>query len=310
MPHYLNPKSDLVFKRIFSHPKLLKSFLNAVLPLPPDRLIEDLEYLPTENVPEIPQFKYSIVDVRCRDTQGRHFVVEMQLQWSKHFVQRMLFNAASIYVRQLDQGIHYKHLSPIYGLAIVDAVFTDEPNWFHHYRMTHGRDHTKTLDDIQLVFLELPKFEPTTLIDKKMTVLWLRFLTEINQETYHIDKELLENLEIRQALELTKIAAYTPEELNYYKRDWDSIRAYNTLMEDKFDDGFEKGAEEEKEKSQKKLAKAQKELAEERVNSQKKLNEEREKFAKTLLIKGLDVDFVSESTGLNLNVVKQIKNSL
>jgi hypothetical protein len=34
---YLDPKNDLTFKKIFGqHPHLLKSFLNAMLPLPGD----------------------------------------------------------------------------------------------------------------------------------------------------------------------------------------------------------------------------------------------------------------------------------
>ncbi|NLO51442.1 MAG: hypothetical protein GX103_09840, partial [Bacteroidales bacterium] len=70
--HYLDPKNDLTFKKIFGqHPHLLISFLNAMLPLPDDSVIESLEYLPADMVPEIPLMKYSIVDVRCKDNRGR-----------------------------------------------------------------------------------------------------------------------------------------------------------------------------------------------------------------------------------------------
>ncbi|MDR2849388.1 MAG: Rpn family recombination-promoting nuclease/putative transposase, partial [Verrucomicrobiota bacterium] len=55
MNQYLDPKNDLVFKRIFGeHPNLLLSFLNALLPLGQDRHIVSLEYLPAELVPENP----------------------------------------------------------------------------------------------------------------------------------------------------------------------------------------------------------------------------------------------------------------
>ncbi|NCA84997.1 MAG: hypothetical protein EOM83_05395, partial [Clostridia bacterium] len=65
--HYLDPKNDLTFKKVFGqHPHLLKSFLNAMLPLDEGRHIEHLEYLPADLVPETPLMKYSIVDVRCR----------------------------------------------------------------------------------------------------------------------------------------------------------------------------------------------------------------------------------------------------
>ena len=91
---YLDPKNDLTFKRIFGeHPSLLKSFLNALLPL--DTPIETIEYLPAELVPEIPIFKNSIVDVRCYDQKGKQFIVEMQMLWTDSFKSRVLFKVRS-----------------------------------------------------------------------------------------------------------------------------------------------------------------------------------------------------------------------
>ena len=92
---YLDPKNDLTFKKVFGqHPHLLKSFLNAMLPLEEDQVIESLEYLPIELVPVIPLFKNTFVDVRCKDNKGRQFIVEMQMSWSNTFKQRVLFNAS------------------------------------------------------------------------------------------------------------------------------------------------------------------------------------------------------------------------
>jgi hypothetical protein len=51
MAIYLDPKNDLVFKRIFgSHPGLLISFLNALMPLETGRVIESIEYVSNELV--------------------------------------------------------------------------------------------------------------------------------------------------------------------------------------------------------------------------------------------------------------------
>ena len=43
MSRYLDPKADVVFKKVFGeHPHLLISFLNAILPLPDDgQIIEN-----------------------------------------------------------------------------------------------------------------------------------------------------------------------------------------------------------------------------------------------------------------------------
>ena len=69
---YLDPKADLTFKHVFGeHPDLVISLLNALLPLKPRHEIREIEYLPAELVPENPLRKNSIVDVRCRDAEGR-----------------------------------------------------------------------------------------------------------------------------------------------------------------------------------------------------------------------------------------------
>src|SRR5437879_1693480 len=87
----LDPKSDIVFKKIFGqHPELIKSFLNSVLPLPKGRLIESVKYLTPEQSPRIPSMKNTIVDVKCTDQNGHIFIVEMQMSWSKSFLKRFL----------------------------------------------------------------------------------------------------------------------------------------------------------------------------------------------------------------------------
>ncbi|MCX6958579.1 MAG: Rpn family recombination-promoting nuclease/putative transposase [Verrucomicrobiae bacterium] len=243
MPRYLDPKSDFVFKKIFGqHPNLLKDFLNAILPLPSDCVIESLDYLTTESVPELVGFKNSIVDVRCLDNHGRRFIVEMQLQWTSDFIKRMLFNTAATYARQLKKGEPYDQLSPVYGVALLDAIaFNDDAEWFHHYRMISAHDHKKSLEDIQLVLIELPKFKPTSITQKRLAILWIRFLKEINEKTKIVDPSLLEVASIKEALSLLEISAYTEAELLAYDQSWDAVSSERTLLHGKYKDGKAEG---------------------------------------------------------------------
>ncbi len=282
MPRYLSPKSDLVFKKIFGeHPDLLMSFLNALLPLPSDCIIEDLSYLPTEHVPEIPGFKYTIVDVRCRDNKGRYFIVEMQMSWSKYFMQRMIFNTAATYVKQLEKAADYITLCPVYGVAIVADDYTEGTDWFHHYQLINSKNSHQKFDDIQLVFLELPKFKPATLTEKKLSVLWMRYMTEIDESTHIVDPVLLENSTIKKALDFAEIAAYSPAELRSYDANWDAIRTGSTIMYDKYHSGLEKGRE-----------------------------ERNVEIARNLLSKGIDVEVISSSTGLSPEMIKTIQDEI
>jgi len=243
--NYLDPKNDLTFKKVFGqHPKLLRSFLNAMLPLPNGSLIESLEYLPADLAPENPLMKYSIVDVRCKDNTGRQFIVEMQMHWTTGFMQRVLFNASKAYVRQLDKSYKYNALQPVYALSLINEIFEPQKDeYYHHYQIVNLEDTGKQLEGLEFVFIELPKFKAKNLTEKKLQVLWLRFLTEIDENTTDAPKDLLDSSEINEALENVKTSAFSKAELLAYDKYWDSIRTEITLQAGYYDKGLSKGEE-------------------------------------------------------------------
>lgn len=250
---YLDPKADLTFKRVFGeHPDLVTSLLNALLPFQgPEDEIESVEYLTPEMVPDTPLRKNSIVDVRCRDNRGRQFIVEMQMIWSPEFLQRVLFNSAKAYVRQLDRSEDYHLLEPVYSLNLVNEIFEkDLPEYYHYYRMVHELHTERVIDGLHLIFVELPKFRPHTMTERRMQVLWLRYLTEIQERTQTVAQELLDNPQIQKALTVVEETAYTDEQLLGYDRFWDLIRTektlYNSASRQGYDEGRADGAQMEK----------------------------------------------------------------
>jgi predicted transposase/invertase (TIGR01784 family) len=107
--------------------------------------------------------------------------------------------------------------------------------------MTHSKYKEYTIDDIEMIFIELPKFKPNTVLDKKMAVLWLRFLTEINEHTKEVDKELLMDGNVAKAVSLVEESAYSDAELWAIDRYWDSVSRERTIMSEKFLKGEAKG---------------------------------------------------------------------
>ena len=252
---YLDPKADLTFKRVFGeHPDLVISLLNALLPFKTkEEEILTVEYLTPEMVPDNPLRKNSIVDVRCRDQRGRQFIVEMQMVWSPEFMQRVMFNSAKAYVRQLDKKEDYSLLEPVYSLNLVNDVFlNDIKEYYHYYRMVHEKHTEKVIDGLHLVFVELPKFTPHTMNEKRMQVLWLRYLTEIDGYMETVPQELLDNPEINKAMEVVEESAYTPEQLLGYDKFWDVIRTETTLYNSGVRQGQAKGLEQGLEEGMKK----------------------------------------------------------
>jgi len=244
MARYLDPKADVVFKKIFGeHPHLLKSFLNAVLPLPAHGAIVTLTYLPTESIPKLPTHKRTIADVRCTDERGRVFIVEMQIEWTDSFKQRLLFEAGQAFVKQIEKGEHYHLLEPVYGLGLVASTFDREsPCWYHHYQLVNiEKPEREIIEHLQLVFIELEKFPVRSKEEKKLRLLWLRFMREIDENTKTVSPELLEVAEISEALDLAEEAGYTPAELQAYESYWDAVRTERTLLIGRYEEGKAEG---------------------------------------------------------------------
>jgi predicted transposase/invertase (TIGR01784 family) len=244
MARYLNPKNDLIFKRIFGeHKHLCMSLLNSMLPLEPSQQIVELEYLPPELTPELPVLKNSLVDVRCIDSWGRQFIVEMQMQWTKSFKSRVLFNASKAYVKQLKPNEEYEFLQPVYALSFVNEVFDCDPAvYYHHYRIVNIEDTKKRIEGLEFVFIELPKFRPGNKAEKRLYDLWLTFLTQLN-ESNEAPAALLEDDLTKEALQYLERWSYSEEELDIYDRCWDAVRTQRMYILDALDKGEAIGLE-------------------------------------------------------------------
>ncbi|MCR4558801.1 MAG: Rpn family recombination-promoting nuclease/putative transposase [Bacteroidales bacterium] len=289
MSKYLDPKADLTFKKVFGeHPNLVLSLLNALLPLPEGMEIKTVEYLSPENIPENPGKKYSIVDVYCTDNFGRHFIVEMQSYWNTEFFSRTLFNAASMYAKQLEKGKSFGELKDVYALCLVNDIkaFPEYGNeYIQEYYLTN-KNHTSDIHtDLSMVFIILPNYTPQNRAEKKMRDLWLRFLTEIDENTDDADPELLANEETFEALELLRRSAFTLGELLAYNQYWLNISTEKSAMERERREGREEGRAEGRAEGEK--------LGIEKGEKQKALT-----IARNLKAAGLDIDFIAQNTGL------------
>jgi predicted transposase/invertase (TIGR01784 family) len=242
---YIDPKTDLAFKLVFgNNVELLKSFLNALLPLPDDAQIEAIEYLPAEQVPPTPgQQKLSVLDVKCKDAQGRIFIVEMQIYWSGSFEKRILFEACQAYVIQpVDEDRRYASLDPVYALALTNTAFVkDSPEYYHHYKIVHTQNPKQVLKGLEFVFIEIPKFKPQTRTEKRMAVNWLRFMSQVGKDDNEVDPELLRDPLIAKALKIVEVAALNPEQLAQYNFEIDRIHLDGLYAMDARDEGKAEG---------------------------------------------------------------------
>lgn len=237
---YLSPKADLTFKLVFAeHKDLMMSLLNALLPLAENAPITSIEYETPEMVPERDGGKNSVVDVRCNDALGRQFLVEMQMNWDDEFKKRVIMNASKAVLKQVGKAEMFTLIQPVFSLNLLnDNMKGDVSDEFYHDYAILNVDHPeRSLDYLRFVFVELPKFKPRNIMEKKMAVLWLRFLTEINEDTQEAPAELLENEDIRKALSIVEKSAMSEAQLYAYERFWDEVNRSHVLKESSFKEG-------------------------------------------------------------------------
>ena len=142
----------------------------------------------------------------------------------------------------------------------------------------HDKDSNKVIEGLHFTFIELPKFTPHSIADKRMMVLWLRFLTEINSNTKDIPADLLNDPEIGKAVEDLEVSGFTDAELRAYDKFWDSVSVERTLLDDRYQKGIEEGM------------------------SQRSLE-----IARKMLAKGMDEASIMDMTGLTAEEIKLLK---
>ncbi|MDR0541077.1 MAG: Rpn family recombination-promoting nuclease/putative transposase [Dysgonamonadaceae bacterium] len=248
MARYLDPKYDLTFKRVFGeHKHLCISLINSMLPFEEGREVVTIEYETGELIPERRSARNSIVDVRCIDNFDRRFIVEMQMEWTESFMQRVLFNASKVYVKDLNKAEEYEKLTPVYSLNFLKENFEKSPEmaqeYFHHYKIVNVARTDRQIKGLEFVFIELQKFKPSNRAEKKLHELWLRFLTEINEHTQEAPQELLAQTETQEAIHYMEVGAFTDIELAIYDREKDEIMSARTLLSAAKREGLAEGEE-------------------------------------------------------------------
>ncbi len=239
----LDPKNDVIFKKIFGqHPNILRSFLNSILPLAEGQEILELEYLSPELVPETFLEKFTSVDVCCKDNFGRQFLVEMQMNWTTAFKSGILINGSNVFVKLRGKEINNSDLKPVYALNLINQNYLpNNLDYYHHYPVIHSQENNEPINGLEFVFVELQKFKSKNITDKKLQVLWLRFLTEINEQADNIDADLLSNPEIKQAVNFVHEASLNKEEKALYDKNWDRISSEKTILNETFSEGKAEG---------------------------------------------------------------------
>lgn len=218
---FINPKTDFAFKKIFGSEQsrgILTSFLNGIL-YAGDSIIQDLIILDPYQVPRILGIKSSYLDVKARLSNGNWVIIEMQVLNVEGFEKRVLYNATKTYSAQLNKGDDYEILSPVIALTITDFEMFDDIDrpisWFILKEKESSVEYP--ISDLELVFVELPKFKVPLDSIETLTDKWIYFLQNA-KDLSAVPDSMGSVTEIRQAFDIANQAGLTREELDLIER--------------------------------------------------------------------------------------------
>lgn len=287
---FISPKTDFAFKKIFGSKKskdILISFLNAML-YEEQAVIQDLEILDPYQAPRIKGIKDSYLDVKAIITGNKTVIIEMQVLNVLGFEKRILYNAAKAFSIQLGVGEDYSLLNPVIALTITDfEMFPNSSKVISRYRLKEKEELTDYSSDIELVFVELPKFQKSLAELETVTDKWLYFLKCANK-LQTVPSNMEEIPAINKAFNVARESKLTKRELEVLEKQamfmHDGQNAIRKAEQDAMARGMEKGIEAGIEKGRKEAAIA---IARE-------------------LIDILDAETISKKTGLSIAEIQSL----
>ncbi len=314
----INPKIDLVFKKLFGSEEnkdILLSLINAVLP--ENQQITELSIKNPYNVSDYAEGKLSILDIKAEDAQGNLYDIEMQIKGTTFYGRRTLYYWAKIFGSQLDyiteeevkkkekRGKSYTDLNKCIVISLMDFEFFKDDRYQRCF-MLKDRETNETHTDLNyldLYFVELEKFEKKHKNVKSLLDRWIKFLN--NADFYSqtaLPEELAEIEQIRKASQRLEVMYLDKKEREYYdsqqKRYLDETSRIQEAVEKAVGEAVEKAVGEAVEKAVGEAV--------EKAVGEAELSKQTE-IAKKLIKRNLSNADIAEDTGLTLEQINELR---
>jgi predicted transposase/invertase (TIGR01784 family) len=214
---FINPKIDLAFKKIFGSSEnkdILINFLNAII-YESQPVIEDLEIINPQTGNPACGTKDAYLEIKAIINNDRIALVEIQIINVSSLGKKVLDNAEKTYSLQLTPEERYQKLKQVISLKIADfEMFANQTEVISRFVFKDkGQQFDYPDTEIELVFVEMPKFSKQLAELETTTDKWIYFLK--NSSTLDAAPEKLSAVpEIQKALKLASENNFTQQELN------------------------------------------------------------------------------------------------
>lgn len=241
----IRPIIDFVFKKLFGSPensRALIGLLNAILELSPP--IEDVQILNPFSYQEFAESKLIVLDIRCRDSNGKWINVEMQIANQAGFLQRSVYYSCSMYVDQLQKSDQYSEANSAISICLMSKkLFNDSDQAHHRFQLMDLMSGRKLADAIEVHTIELAKYNLNeAFISKRPKIEQWAFLLLRAQDYDRVQlRKLLPGIEFEEAIRVLEIISSKTEDKQMYDQREKAQRDYIWMMTGARNEGFAEG---------------------------------------------------------------------
>ena len=161
MAKYINPFTDVGFKRIFGQElskPLLLDFLNSLFE--GEKHIANLTFLDKEQPALFEEDRSLIYDIYCETDEGEKIIVEMQNKSQPFFKNRSIYYVSESIARQGERGSAWNYaIDSVYLVAFLNFSPIDFKKQFRTDVVLAEKGTTEQFSDkLRMIFLQLPLF--------------------------------------------------------------------------------------------------------------------------------------------------------
>ena len=174
-----NPMNDYLFKFVFGREerkRITLSFLNAVLGREGEDELTDIAFADREVDPRFSEEKLSRLDIYGVVSDGSKINIEVQLVNYQNMEKRTLYYWSQMY-QSLRKGEDYENLTRSITINLLNFRLLPQENAHNMYGLYDIASGHRLTEDLEIHFLEIPKFHVKSVKEMKRLEKWLAYFS-------------------------------------------------------------------------------------------------------------------------------------
>jgi len=240
-----NPLNDYLFKFIFGREerkRITLSFLNAVLDRKESKELTDITFIDREFDPQFEEDKLSQLDIYGIASDGSQINIEVQLMNLYNMQERTLYYWARMY-QTLRKGEAYQQLSPSITINLLNFSLLPQKSPHNMYGLYDIVSGHRLTEDLEIHFLEIPKFKLKSVKEMKRLEKWLAYFSNKLNER-ETEELAMSEAAIKEAIQAEHIFMQSDVERWQYEQREKAMRDYLSAMTSSRDEGLQEGRRE------------------------------------------------------------------